>query len=133
MKMTYEETDEFAHDVKKLLKRFRSLHEDLEVVKRNAIELYHCKNLDNRSVFRIPGLGSGSVQPYKVKKFACKALKGKGNRSGIRVIYAYLVQSQKVVFLEMYYKADQANENRQRITDFLKRLVSPVPDTPRNR
>ena len=123
MKITYDETDEFAQDVKKLLKRFRSLREDLEVAKRNAIEIYHCKNLDNRSVFRIPGLGSGDVLPYKVKKFACKALKGKGNRSGMRVIYAYLVKIQKVVFLEMYYKADQANENRQRITDFLRKLT----------
>lgn len=121
MKMTYEETDEFAHDVKKLLKRFRSLREDLEVVKRNAIELYHCQALDNRSVFRIPGLGSDAIQPYKIKKFACKALKGKGNRSGIRVIYAYLKKAQKIVFLEMYYKADQTNENRQRITDFLRK------------
>lgn len=125
MKITYEETEEFARDIKKLLKKFRSLREDLEVVKRNAIELFHVHGLDNRSVFRIPGLGSGGILPYKIKKFACKALKGKGNQSGMRVIYAYLVQVQKVVFLEMYYKADQANENRQRVTDFLKRLTKP--------
>jgi hypothetical protein len=125
MKITYDETEEFAHDLKKLLKRFRSLREDQEVLKRNAIELFHVHGLDNRSIFRISGLGTGDVLPYKVKKFACKALKGEGNRSGVRVIYAYLVKVQKVVFLEIYYKSDQENENRQRVTDFLKKLANP--------
>lgn len=117
--MRYEETREFARDLKKLVKKFRSLGEDLEVVKRNAIELYHCKGLDNRSVFRIPNVGSAAVQIYKVKKFACKALKGKGNRSGLRLIYAYTPKEQQVIFLELYYKADQENEDRHRIKDFL--------------
>lgn len=122
MTIIYEETEEFVRNLKKLTKRFQSLPEDLEVLKRNAIELFHVHGLDNRSVFRIPGLGSDEALPYKVKKFACKSLKGKGNQSGMRVIYVYLVKLRKVVFLEMYYKADQENESRQRIVDFVRQI-----------
>ena len=56
---------------------------------------------------------------FKIKKFQCKSLKGRGAKSGIRVIYAYLPIEQRVVFVEIYFKANQENENRQRIVDFI--------------
>ena len=41
MKIDYGETDEFAKDFKKLAKRFKTLADDIETAKKNAIELYH--------------------------------------------------------------------------------------------
>jgi len=118
--MNYDETEEFRRDFKKLLKKFSSLVEDLEVNKQYRIELFHCKKIDSRSIFEIEGIGNTSeLKFFKIKKFQCKSLKGRGAKSGIRIIYAYFPNEQKIVFIEIYFKADQKDENRQRIIDFI--------------
>jgi len=118
--INYSETEEFIRDFKKLLKKFPSLIEDLKVNKQYRIELFHCKEIDSRSIFEIQGVGnSDKLKFFKVKKFQCRNLKGRGARSGIRVIYAYFPAEQKIVFIEIYFKANQRNENRQRIIDFI--------------
>ncbi len=120
--MNYDETEEFTRDFRKLLKKFPSLVEDLKVNKQYRIELFHIKNIDNRSIFEIQGVGNTvGLQFFKVKKFQCKSLKGRGAKSGIRIIYAYFSTEQKIVFLEIYFKAKQENENRRRIADFISR------------
>ena len=118
--MNYDETEEFKRDFKKLLKKFSSLVEDLEVNKQYRIELFHCKEIDSRSIFEIQGVGNtAELKFFKVKKFQCKSLKGRGAKSGIRVIYAYFPVEQKIIFIEIYFKANQENENKQRIIDFI--------------
>lgn len=115
----YFETESFKKDLKKLLKKYRSLISDLEVAKRNAIELFHLKKIDNQSIFPIPGFCTEKILICKVKKFACKALKGKGSRSGIRIVYSFLIETLKVEFIEIYYKGNQENEDRGKIKDYL--------------
>jgi hypothetical protein len=56
----------------------------------------------------------------KVKKIACKALKGRGVNSGLRLIYAHFPDEQKIIFIELYHKNDKENENKTRITDNFK-------------
>jgi len=69
--------------------------------------------------FRISGLGEEVKVPiYKLKHFRCKSLKGKGSRSGIRVIYAYQQDKDKVTLIEVYHKNKQENENRERILKY---------------
>ena len=120
MMMDYNETEKFVRDFKKLLKKFSSLAEDLKVNKQYRIELFHCKEIDSKSIFEIQGVGNTvELKFFKVKKFQCKSLKGRGAKSGIRVIYAYFPIEQKIVFIEIYFKANQKNENRQRIIDFM--------------
>ncbi|NGX33152.1 MAG: hypothetical protein K1060chlam4_01213, partial [Candidatus Anoxychlamydiales bacterium] len=68
-------------------------------------------------LFPINNLGFNSPQVYKAKKFACKALKGKGARSGIRVIYAYVPENDEIRLIEIYSKSDKENENRERIKE----------------
>jgi len=118
--MNYNETEEFKRDFKKLQKKFSSLAEDLETNKQYRIELFHCRKIDSRSIFEIQGVGNtAELKFFKVKKFQCKDLKGRGAKSGIRVVYAYFPIQQRIVFLEIYFKANQENENRQRIIDFI--------------
>jgi hypothetical protein len=50
-----------------------------------------------------------------VKKFACKSLKGKGVQSGIRIIYSYFEKDDRIEFVEIYYKGDKENDDRERI------------------
>lgn len=122
MMMNYEETDEFVRDFKKLQKIYESLAEDLETAKKNAIELFHLREVDNQGIFEIQGVGNtGELKFFKLKKFACKSLPGRGVRSGIRITYAYFPSETKIVFLEVYFKAKQENEDRTRISKFIHR------------
>lgn len=122
MKIEYGTTNLFEKDFSKMLKRFKTLAADLEVAKRNAIELFHLQKINNQSIFPIPKFCSSEIQICKLKKFACKALKGRGVQSGIRMIYAYHMKIFRVNFIEMYFKADQENENQQRIVEYLKNI-----------
>ena len=106
---------EFEKDLKKLAKRFTSLEDDLKIFIKVAMNAFHKQNVDSKAIFHISDLRIQSPEIYKAKKFACKALKGKGARSGIRVIYAYHEDQDKVEFIELYYKRDKEIENRERI------------------
>lgn len=111
--MTFDELTEFKKDLKYLLKRYRTLNDDLDVVKK-VLEVAP----DERPPFsfRIDNLGLETCV-IKVKKIACKALKGKGVNSGLRLIYAYFPDNQKITFIELYHKSDKETEDRGRITD----------------
>lgn len=106
---------EFEREFKKLLKKFQSLDEDLDVFINKQLVLTHKLGVDNGGVVRIAGLGIDEPKVYKAKKFACKSLKGKGAQSGIRIIYSYSSTRDVVEFVEIYYKGDKENEDRARI------------------
>lgn len=109
--MTFEQLKEFTSDYKFLLKKYRTLNEDLEVL-RKVLETVP----DERPPFsfRIEGLGLTTCI-IKVKKIACKSLKGKGVNSGLQLIYAWFSNEQKIIFVEIYHKSDKDNEDRNRI------------------
>jgi hypothetical protein len=106
---------EFEKDFKKLLKRFKTLEDDLDTFVKTELKLYHKLKVDNNGIFGIPGLGIENPKIYKAKKFACKSLKGKGVKSGIRVMYAYYDSNDSIELVEIYYKGDKENEDRDRI------------------
>ncbi len=109
---------EFEKDIKKLLKRFKTLEDDLEIFIKNELNLYHKLKIDNKGVFQVPGLKIEIPKIYKAKKFACRSLKGKGVQSGIRVIYAYFEEQDSIELIEIYYKGDKENEDRERILKY---------------
>ncbi len=106
---------EFEKDVKKLVKRFSSLEDDLRMFIKVAMNAFHKQKIDSNAIFHISDLGIRSPKIYKARKFACKALKGKGAQSGIRIIYAYHEEEDWIESLEIYYKSDKASEDRERI------------------
>lgn len=112
---------EFERDIKRLLKRFKTLEDDLEIFIEKELNLYHKLKIDNKGIFQIPGLQVESPKIYKAKKFACRSLKGKGVQSGIRVIYAYFEKEDKIELIEIYYKGDKENEDRERILRYYGR------------
>ena len=105
----------FERDIRKLAKRFRTIEDDLNIFVETELNLFHKLNIDNNGIFRITGLPFDNPAVYKVKKFACRSLKGKGVHSGIRVIYAYYREMDRIELIEIYYKADKENEDRDRI------------------
>ncbi len=116
-------TAEFKRDFKRLLKRYKTLEDDLRNCIDSNLYLYHKLNFNNRSIFPISGLGFEEITFYKVKKFACKSLKGTGAKSGIRLIYAYFAEKDRIELIEIYYKGDKENENRERLKDYFKRYI----------
>jgi len=115
-KIEFDELLEFKKDLKNLLKKYRSLKEDLEVVK---LDLNDEPGESPPFSFRIDNLGLETCI-IKVKKIACKALKGRGVNSGLRLIYAHFPAEQKITFIELYHKNDKENEDKTRITDNFK-------------
>ena len=127
--MIFEELKEFKKDLKNLLKKYRSLKDDLETVKQILAVLPDARPPFS---FRIDNLGIETCV-IKIKKIACKALKGKGVNTGLRLVYAHfeavekveengvvLVEprEEKVIFVELYHKKDKANEDRARIKKY---------------
>lgn len=112
---------EFDKDIKKLLKKFKTLEDDLKIFIKNQLYLYHKLKIDNKGVFQISGLQIETPKIYKARKFACRSLKGKGVHSGIRVIYAYFEEEDGIELIEIYYKGDKENEDRGRILKYYKK------------
>ena len=109
---------EFDHDMKKLQKDFRSLEDDLG----NFTIALRARIPDGLpGIVRISDLGADVNDPvFKVRKFRCQSLKGRGPNSGIRLIFAYDPATDSISFIEIYFKGNQENEDRGRILRFMK-------------
>lgn len=108
-------TPEFQKDLKKLKKRFKTLEDDLGTLINAGIALFHKQRLETGGIVRISGLGIQQPGVYKARKVACRFPKGTASKSGIRVVYAYYEEEDKLLFIEIYYKGDKENEDRDRI------------------
>jgi hypothetical protein len=95
--MNFDELAEFRKDLQRLLKKFRTLKDDINVV-RQVLEVYP----DVRPPFsyRIDNLEIETCV-VKVKKIACKSLKGRGVNSGLRLVYAWFPYGERIVFVEL--------------------------------
>ena len=109
--MIYKELDEFKKDIKKLSKKYRTIIDDVEVVKKVL-----SVNPNERPPFsyRIEGLGIETCI-IKIKKIASRSFKGKGVKSGLRLIYAHFEEEKKIIMIEIYHKSNKSIEDRERI------------------
>jgi hypothetical protein len=107
---------EFDKDVKALTKKFKSIPNDLEIVKAVLIVKPDARPPFS---FEINNLGITTCI-IKVKKIASRALKGRGNNSGLRLVYAYFPNEAKIIFIELYHKSEQEMEDRDRIIKYFK-------------
>lgn len=115
--MEFSTRPEFDDELNRLLRKFRSLNGDLESLR--EILVRYPRGYEP-VVFRINNLGI-ETEIYKVKHFRCRALKSKGSRSGIRIIYAYLEAEKKIEFVEIYYKEkDDADCDKERIFKYYR-------------
>ncbi len=112
----FEELKEYRKDIKKLSKKYKTIYDDVEVVKK-VLKV----KPDARPPFsyRISDLGIESCT-IKVNKIASKSFKGKGVQSGFRLVYAWFEEENRIVFIELYHKSQKALENRERILKYFK-------------
>ena len=106
---------EFEREFEKLSKKFKTLDEDFQTFIDVQLKLFHKLKQDNRGIVKVSNLGIQYPLIFKVVKFACKALKGRGAKSGIRIIYAYYEEKDTIEFVEIYFKGNKENEDRERI------------------
>lgn len=104
--------------MKKMRKKYPSIDDDLEIFKGALVS----KLPDTLpGVVRISDLGQDVKVPiYKARHFRCGTLKGRGNRSGVRVIYAYEQDKDRITLIEVYHKSTGENEDRDRIFRYFR-------------
>jgi mRNA-degrading endonuclease RelE of RelBE toxin-antitoxin system len=114
--MKFEYLKEYLKELKTLSKKYKSLPEDMDVVKKILATF---PNARPPFSFELDSLRIKECL-IKVKKIACKSLKGKGVNTGLHLIYAYFANEQRIVFVEIYHKSDKPNEDRDRIRMYFK-------------
>ena len=114
--------EEFSKDLEKLLKRFPTLETDLASFVNAQLVSYHKFQVDNNGIERLQRLGFEDPSIFKATKFACRALKGRGVRSGIRITYSYIQKTDTIQLIQIYYKEkDDTKEDRERIQSLYTR------------
>lgn len=117
--MEFTSLPEFDKELNALSKkRFRTLNQDLSLFKQRILIKY--PRGYPPAVVAIDRLGI-ETEIYKVKHFRCRALKNKGSRSGIRIVYAYFSEKNGIEFVQIYYKEkDNVDCDRARIFKYYK-------------
>ncbi len=110
MTMNFNELPEFTKNCKRLGKKYLSLPEDLEVFKKVLEEV----PLGTDKHFAV--LFQNSELKIAKARFFCRFLK----KNTLRIIYAYHPNKKEIVFIELYFKGEQAREDQQRISDYIK-------------
>ncbi len=110
---------EFELDSARLATRFETLGYDLKVFIETGLKLYHDLKVDNEGIKPLDNkLDIKKAKIYEAEKFACRSLKGKGAKSGLRVIYAHFEEEKRIELIEIYYKEDKENEDKTRILKY---------------
>lgn len=109
--MKFEHLPEFDKDLKQLNKKYLSLQDDLIVLKQILTYLPQERVPFSFRINHIPV----KTPIIKIKKIACKSLKGRGVKTGLRLIYAYFELEHKIILIELYHKNEKSTEDRIRI------------------
>lgn len=116
--LKFEAVPEFNKELKNLSKKYKLLNEDF-----GNFRTVLTKKMPNHTpgTFRISGLGANVKAPiYKVKHFRSRDFRGKGSRSGFRIIYAHTQHSYKIIFIELYHKSNKPNHDIERIKKYFE-------------
>lgn len=107
--MNFNETVQFSKDFKRLSKKYRSLPDDLLEFKKIVAVL----PLGSRKHFVI----LHNLEQVKIMKarLFCRYLRG----ASLRIIYAYRQAETTIDFIELYFKGEQINEDRDLISHYL--------------
>lgn len=107
--ITYDALDIFGKEFKKLSKKYRSLDKDLQLFK-EVLAIFPTGQSNNSQIIN----DSGNIKIVK-SRFFCRYLRG----STLRITYAFHKIENKICFIEIYFKGNKENEDRERIKDYL--------------
>lgn len=109
--MNFDELPEFQKELKRLGKKYKSLPDDLQ----EFCNVVSAVPLGNSKHFNI--ITRNEVFYIVKARLFCRYLKG----ASLRIVYAYFEQEQRIEFIELYFKGDKENEDRDRIKEYLKK------------
>ena len=101
---------DFQKEFKRLAKKYKSLPNDLQEFKRVVL----VTPLGNSKHFNVTAKDERRAI-LKARLF-CRYLKG----TSLRIIYAYIEARTAIEFIEIYFKGEKENEDRDRIKEYLK-------------
>lgn len=109
----FSQLPEFEKELKRLSKKYPTLASDIEDIK--PILISNPTGIGKN--FTIVSV----VQDVKIVKVRihCESLRARS----IRLIYAYHTDRIEFMYLELYFKGDKENEDRERIAQYLKSVV----------
>lgn len=110
--MKFSRLNEFSKELKKFSKKYRSIENDLEEFKK----ILNVNPAGNSKHFNIITNKQESNIKIIKARFFCQYLKG----STLRIVYAYSKDEIRIEFIELYFKGDKENEDRDRILEYLK-------------
>lgn len=112
MTMNFDEHPDFGKEFARLAKKYRSLPDDIEEFKKVLI----ARPLGAGKHFNII-TKTEALAVVKARLF-CRHLKGRS----LRIVYAYHEVASRFEFIEIYFKGEKENEDRERIKEYLKNL-----------
>lgn len=121
--MRFSESDEFAKELKKLKKRYRTLEDDIAVLKKAITAAPTGLGKHDVVLKSDEVLGLFAVK----RRMMCRAVRG----SQFRVTYLYLAGEVEVLYIELYYKGDKVSENRSRIDHYFNEVKARCKETPK--
>ena len=106
----FNELPEFQKEFKRLIKKYRTLDDDL-------------KKFEKILMVTPTGIGknfviihsSSNIKVVKAR-MACRSLRDRS----LRIIYTYFEPNKQVEFIELYFKGEKENEDRERIKEYLR-------------
>ncbi|MEK7748005.1 MAG: hypothetical protein AAB300_02905 [Nitrospirota bacterium] len=110
--MHFDENAEFKKEFKRFFKRYKTLDDDFEKFKKVLLTTP-------------TGVGTNFVITHSLRikivkaRLACRALRDRS----LRVIYAYSEQNSRIEFIELYFKGEKENEDRNRIKKYLEKYL----------
>jgi len=111
--MKFTESPEFQAELKKLKKKYQTLSDDIEVLKKSLTanpsgdgsKHWHIRHEDTK-------LG---LYALKVRMM-CRDVRG----AQFRVAYIYEEAKIEILFIEIYFKGQKENEDRERLHDYFE-------------
>ena len=112
----------FLPEFKKLFKKYKSLNEDFEDLKKALDFSPKWDLLWKDTVKNISWIWEkiNWIEFYKVKKFRCSSISKNSKNGWLRIIYSYeennwKIKFQKIEFIEIYNKSSKTNHDINRI------------------
>lgn len=112
--MKFSESEEFKKEFKKLARKYRTLEQDFEIVKKTITAT---PTGNGTKHWRTLHYTESDGQILKMRMM-CRAVRG----SEFRVVYFYDGAAVEVLFIEMYFKGDKENEDQERIKTYLSSI-----------
>lgn len=112
--MEFVESPEFTRELKRLSKKYRSLSDDLEALKKILRSPEMHTKMRTASKHWVCVHQGEEMNVYKLR-LACRSLRS----TDLRVVYVNLANQGRIDLIEIYYKGDKENEDRERIRAYI--------------